>query len=76
MTRPATIPCPKCGDEDAKRYLLLRSFTWLCPNEACDYFDWDHAVDVSKREIETMADALRIEWDFSGLPEEADVIYQ
>lgn len=64
MTKPATIPCPKCGDEDAKRYLLLRSYTWLCPNQECGYFDWDHALAVCQSEIETQADKLSIEWDW------------
>lgn len=58
------MKCPKCGDKDAKRILLLRSYSWLCPNQDCDYFDWDHAIDLCKVSMqEDTADDLSLEWD-------------
>ena len=56
--------CPKCGDKAAKRILLLRTYSWLCPNQDCDYFDWDHAIDLSRTILEQdSADELSLDWD-------------
>ena len=49
--------CPECGDKDAKSIPLARFYTYLCTNQSCKYYDFDHAVSICRSAIAEMTKA-------------------
>ena len=63
------MKCPDCGDKDAVRVPLFTGLTYLCANQCCRFFDFDHAVKLCSR-------VFGAPWMAHALPNDQGYLYE